>query len=397
MKKLAIHGGESVRSTYLMYGKQRIDERDVEAVSEVLTSAFLTTGPKVDEFERKIAEYVGVRFGVAVANGTAALHLATFAAGIEPGDEVLVPTMTFAASSNCVLYCKGIPVFVDIDPQTYNIDIGDIERKITNKTKAIIPVDYTGQSVKIDEIMEIAKKHNLIVIEDGAHSLGGEYKGKKIGSKADMTMFSFHPVKPITTAEGGIIVTDNEEYYTKMKLFRSHGITREESLLLKNEGPWYYEQQLLGYNYRLTDVQGALGISQMDKLDSFIKRRREIVGFYNEQFAGMEEIKTPYEVEESNSGWHLYVIRLNLKTLTTGRREIFDALQKENIGVNVHYIPVHYHPYYQKLGYEKGITPEAEKLYEEMITLPLHPNMSDEDAQDVVEAVKKVISYYRKG
>lgn len=396
MGKLAIHGGLPTREKFLAYGRQSIDESDVQAVSEVLMSDYLTTGPKVDEFEHAITDYVGANYAVAVSNGTAALHMAAFAAQIKEGDEVLVPSMTFAASANCVLYCGGIPVFVDIDPDTYTIDLKDLESKITDKTKAIIPVDYTGQSVRIDEIMGLARKHNLIVIEDGAHSLGSEYKGEKVGNRAHMTMFSFHPVKPVTTAEGGAIVTNDENLYNKMMMFRSHGITRDERFLLRSEGPWYYEQQLLGYNYRLTDVQGALGISQMKKLDRFVNRRREIVHLYNEQLKELEEINTPYEMPESNSGWHLYVIRLNLNKLQVGRKEIFEALLAENIGVNVHYIPIHYHPYYEQLGYKKGITPEAEKLYNEMITLPLHPNMSDSDARDVVKALRKVITYYRK-
>ena len=394
--KLAVLGGKPVRSTFLAYGRQKIDKDDIQAVVEVLEGPYLTTGPKIAEFENRIAEYVGAKYAIAVANGTVALHMAAYAAGISRGDEVLVPSMTFAASANCVLYCGGTPVFVDVDPQTYTIDLADLEAKITDKTKAIIPVDYTGQSVRIDEIMEIAKKHNLVVIEDGAHSLGSEYKGEKVGTRAHMTMFSFHPVKPITTAEGGVIVTNCEEYYITMKKFRSHGITREEEQLLKSDGPWYYEQQLLGFNYRLTDVQGALGISQMNKLDSYIGRRREIVRCYNEQLAEVEEVRTPYEMPESNSGWHIYVIRLNLSLLKAGRKEIFEAFLAENIGVNVHYIPVHYHPYYQEAGYQKGITPEAEQMYEEIITLPLHPGMNDGDVADVVQAVKKIMQYYRK-
>lgn len=396
MKTLAINGGEPVRDTYLSYGKQCIDEKDIEMVVNILKGDYLTTGPTVLEFEKKVAGYVGAKYGVAVANGTAALHMACFAAGIGEGDEVLVPAITFAASSNCVLYCGGTPVFVDIDPETYNIDISKIEEKITSKTKAIIPVDFTGQAVDMDKILEIAKKHNLIVIEDGAHSLGSEYKGSKVGVKADMTMFSFHPVKPITTAEGGIIVTNDENLYNKMLLFRSHGITRDSKSMNENHGPWYYEQVDLGYNYRITDMQCALGISQMDKIDNFVNRRREIVDNYNEAFKDMEEIVTPFEAEFSNSGWHIYVIALNLDKLTVGRKEVFEALVKENIGVNVHYLPVYLHPYYKELGYEKGLCPVAEDLYNRMITIPLFPGMKEKDIKDVITAVKKVITFYRK-
>ncbi|KLE14642.1 UDP-4-amino-4,6-dideoxy-N-acetyl-beta-L-altrosamine transaminase [Clostridium sp. C8] len=396
MSKLAIDGGTPVREKYLAYGRQSIDDKDIEAVVELLKGDFLTTGPTVSEFENKVAEFVGARYGVAVSNGTAALHMACHAAGIGPGDEVLVPAITFAASSNCVLYCGGTPVFVDIDPKTYNIDVNKIEEKITENTKAIIPVDFSGQAVDMDKILEIAHKHNLIVIEDSAHALGSEYKNRKVGTKAHMTEFSFHPVKPVTTAEGGIIVTDDEKLYEKMMLFRSHGITRNKELMDEDHGPWYYEQVDLGYNYRLTDLQCALGISQMDKLDSFIARRREIVSKYNEAFSELEEINTPFEEEFSNSGWHIYVITLNLDKLAVGRKEVFEALQKENIGVNVHYLPVYLHPYYKGLGYEKGLCPVAEDIYNRMITLPLFPAMTENDVQDVITAVKKVINAYRR-
>lgn len=396
MSKLAIDGGTPVREKYLAYGRQSIDDKDIEAVIELLKGDFLTTGPTVSEFENKVAEFVGAKYGVAVSNGTAALHMACNAAGIGPGDEVLVPAITFAASSNCVLYCGGTPVFVDIDPKTYNIDINKIEEKITEKTKAIIPVDFSGQAVDMDKILEVAEKYNLLVIEDSAHALGSEYKNRKVGTKAHMTEFSFHPVKPVTTAEGGIIVTDDEKLYEKMMLFRSHGITRNKELMDEDHGPWYYEQVDLGYNYRLTDLQCALGISQMDKLDSFIARRREIVSKYNEAFSELEEINTPFEEEFSNSGWHIYVITLNLDKLAVGRKEVFEALQKENIGVNVHYLPVYLHPYYKSLGYEKGLCPVAEDIYNRMITLPLFPAMTENDVQDVITAVKKVINAYRR-
>lgn len=396
MEKLAVYGGKPVRDNYLAYGRQTIDVQDIQSVINVLKGDYLTTGPYVREFEEKVAEYVGAKYGVAVANGTAALHMACFAAGIKERDEVIVSPITFAASANAVLYCGGTPVFVDIDPLTYNIDPEKIEEKITDKTKAIIPVDFSGQSVDMDRIKEIAEKHGLIIIEDAAHALGSEYKGKKIGSQADMVEFSFHPVKPITTAEGGIVTTNNEDLYKKMMLFRTHGITRDSETLEDNHGPWYYEQQVLGYNYRLTDVQSALGISQMVKIDEFINRRREIVSLYNDSFKGLSEITTPFEADFSNSGWHIYVIKVKPELLKATRKEIFEALQAENIGVNVHYLPVYLHPYYKGLGYEKGLCPNAEDLYENMITLPLFPSMTNEDANDVVNAVKKVINYYRK-
>lgn len=394
--ELAINGGKPVRDNYLNYGKQTIDHDDIKSVVNVLKGDYLTTGPKVREFEKSVAEYVGSKYAVALSNGTAALHAACYAAGIKEGEEVLVSPMTFAASANCVLYCGGKPVFVDIDSETYNMDVSKIEEKITEKTKAIIPVDFTGQSVDIDEIMKIADKYKLTIIEDGAHALGSEYKKRKVGNTAHMTEFSFHPVKPITTGEGGIIVTNSKEFYEKLLLFRTHGITRDEKYLNNNEGPWYYEQIDLGYNYRITDIQCALGVSQIKKIDTFIARRRQIVRHYNEVFLNMDEIQIPYEAEYSNSGWHIYVIKLNLEKLTCSRKEIFEALKAENIGVNIHYIPVYYHPYYQKLGYGKGICPETEKLYKGIITLPLFPKMIDKDVEDVVKAVKKVVSYYKK-
>ena len=396
MNKLAINGGTPVRDTYLAYGKQKIDEDDINSVVKVLKGDYLTTGPIVSEFENSVAKYVGTKYAVAVSNGTAALHMACYAAGISEGDEVLVPAITFAASSNCVLYCGGKPVFIDIDPKSYNIDINKIKEKITSKTKAIIPVDFAGQSVDMDSILKIAEEYNLIVIEDAAHALGSEYKNEKVGSKAHMTEFSFHPVKPITTGEGGVVVTNSKELYEKMILFRSHGITRNSELMTENQGPWYYEQIDLGYNYRLTDIQSALGLSQIKKLDDFILKRREIVNKYNEAFKELEEIVTPFENEYSKSGHHIYVLLLNLDKLKCGRKEIFEALQAENIGVNVHYLPVYLHPYYKKLGYKKGECPVAEDIYNRMITIPLFPSMTNKDVKDVIKAVKKVLNYYRK-
>ncbi len=394
--KLAINGGKPVREKYLPYGQQWIDEDDIRRVSDVLRGDYLTTGPSVSDFEHKIAEYVGAKYAVAVSNGTTALHCACFAAGIGPGDEVITTPMTFAASANCVLYQGGTPVFADIKPDTYNIDPEDIECKITNRTKAIIPVAFTGQPAELDEIRRLADKYNLVIIEDAAHALGATYKGRNIGTVSDMTEFSLHPVKHITTGEGGIVTTNSKEYYERLSLFRTHGITRNPSLMTKNEGAWYYEQLELGNNYRITDIQCVLGSSQLKRLDSFIARRKEIVKMYDAAFERLDGVITPQQRPECNSSWHLYVIQLELEELKVGRKEIFDALKAENIGVNVHYIPVHYHPYYQKLGYKKGICPNAEKLYERIITLPLFPKMNDKDVQDVIEAVNKVINYYKK-
>lgn len=370
------------------YGRQTIEEDDIQAVVDVLRSDYLTTGPKIAEFEKMVADYVGAKYAVAISNGTSALHAACFAAGIQPGDEVITTPLTFAASSNCVLYCGGTPVFADVDPKTYNIDPEDICRKITDKTKAIIAVHLAGQPCDMDEIHKIAKEHDLLVIEDGAHALGSVYKGKKVGTLSDMTTFSFHPVKPITTGEGGMIVTDNEELYQKMMLFRSHGITRDENLMTRNDGPWFYQQLDLGYNYRITDIQCALGCSQMKKLDRFLARRKEIVARYNEAFADCENIITPYQLPETESGWHLYIVQVK----NCDRKKVFESLREQGIAVNVHYIPVYLHPYYQEHGYKDVHCKNAEEVYSHIISLPLYPTLTVEEQEYVIETLKHVIN-----
>ncbi|MFZ5988723.1 MAG: UDP-4-amino-4,6-dideoxy-N-acetyl-beta-L-altrosamine transaminase [Bacillota bacterium] len=380
---------------FIPYGRQWIDEEDINAVVETLRGDYLTTGPKIKEFEEKLAQYVGAKYAVAISNGTAALHAACFAAGVKEGDEVITSPITFAASANCVLYMGAKPVFSDIDPKTYNIDPKDIKRKITKNTKAIIPVHFTGQPCDMDEIFNIAREYDLTVIEDGAHALGAEYKGKKVGSMGDMTTFSFHPVKHITTGEGGAITTDSEELYKKLLLFRTHGITRNSQEMINNEGPWYYEQQYLGYNYRITDFQSALGVSQLNKSDRFLNIRRQYIRQYNIAFEGLREIVIPYQLEGTDSSWHLYIIKLRLERLKCGRREIFEELLKRKIGVNVHYIPVYYHPFYKQLGYQKGLCPNAEELYERIITLPLFPGMEEEEIEYVISNVKEVIAQNR--
>ncbi|WP_337033155.1 UDP-4-amino-4,6-dideoxy-N-acetyl-beta-L-altrosamine transaminase [Paenibacillus illinoisensis] len=378
------------RSSLLPYGQQWLDEADIESVIQVLRSDFLTQGPVIQAFEQKVANYVGAKYGVAFTNGTAALHGACFAAGIGPGDEVLTTPLTFLASSNCVLYQGGKPVFCDINMETYNIDANLIEAKITSATKAIIAVDFSGQPVEIDRILQIARENKLILIEDAAHSLGADYDGLKVGAWADMTMFSFHPVKHVTTGEGGIIVTDNEEFYKKLIQFRSHGMTRNPDEMTKNDGPWYYEMHALGYNYRMTDIQAALGVSQMDKLDNFIQRRREIVEIYNRDLADIPGLVLPYQHPKANSSWHLYVVRFLPEYFSYSRREIFETLRNWNIGVHVHYIPVYLQPFYKELGYSEGLCPNAERYYETAITLPLFPKMTDDDVLYVVKAIKSL-------
>lgn len=393
---LAKNGGIPIRNQYLAYGKQSIDEQDIAAVIEVLRSPMLTQGPMIERFEQKIADYVGVKYAVAFCNGTAALHGAYYAAGVTEGDEVITTPITFVATTNAVLYLGGKPVFADINGRTYNLDVSAVEKKITSKTKVITSVDFSGQPADYDAFRKIADKNNLVYISDGAHSFGARYKGVPVGSQADLTMFSFHPVKPITTGEGGVIVTNSEDYYKKLKLFRSHGIINDPHLLERNEGPWYYEMVELGLNYRMTDIQAALGISQFDKLEAFILQRRRLANLFNTAFSNMEGIITPYQQVETESGWHLYILRFDLSKFNATRREMFEALRAENIGVHVHYIPVYFQPYYKNLGYDLGICPIAEKWYEEVITLPLFPKMSKEDTDNVVEAIKKIYREFKK-
>lgn len=398
MEKLAIQGGLPVRQTKLYYGHQWIDENDIAAVEEVLRSDYLTCGPKVCELESKLAKYTGAKYAVAVNSGTSALHCACIAAGIGPGDEVITTPITFAASSNAVLYCGGRPVFADINPDTYNIDPASVEKLITPNTKAVIAVDFTGQAVEIDQIREICNKHNLIFIEDAAHAIGTEYKGKKVGSLADMTCFSFHPVKTVTAGEGGAILTNDDEFYKKLVLAHAHGITHDESLMQEapHEGPWYYEMVSLGYNYRMTDFQAALLMSQLDKIDFFKARRREIVDFYNKELSSLPEIIIQKEIAESDTCRHLYIIQLKLDALNCTRRDFFDAMVAENVQPQVHYVPVYWFPYYKEFGFQKGLCPKAESLYEGMMSIPLYPLMTDQDMQDVVNAIKKIVDAYRK-
>ena len=398
MEKLAINGGEPVRKNKIFYGKQWVSEEDIEAVAEVLRGDYVTCGPYVTALERKLEEYTGAKHAVAVSNGTAALHCACIAAGIGPGDEVITTPITFAASANCALYCGAMPVFADINPDTYNIDPKSIREKITDRTRAIVAVDFTGQAVELDEIRAICDEYRLILIEDAAHSIGTEYKGRKVGSIADMTTFSFHPVKTITAGEGGAILTNDDELYSKLVLAHTHGITHDEELMedAPHEGPWYYEQISLGYNYRLTDFQSALLMSQMKRLDEFKSRRQAIVKSYNEAFAEVEGIFVQKEIPESDTCRHLYIIQLELDKLTCTRKAFFDAMSAENVQCQVHYVPVYWFPHYRKLGYEKGLCPNAEKMYQGIMSIPLYPRMTDEDVADVIHAVKKVTENYRR-
>lgn len=398
MEELAIRGGKPVREKKIFYGKQFVDDADIAAVVETLKSDFLTCGPKVSELERKLCEYTGAKYAVAVSNGTAALHCACLAAGVGPGDEVITTPLTFAASANCALYCGAKPVFADVDPNTYNIDPKSIRERITARTKAIVAVDFTGQAVQIDEIRAICDEYNLVFIEDAAHSIATTYKGKQVGSMADMTCFSFHPVKTVTAGEGGAILTNDEELYRKLVLFHTHGITHDEAQMegAPHEGPWYYEQIDLGYNYRITDFQSALLISQLGKLDGFAKRRKEIVARYNEAFTDIPELILQQEIPESDTCRHLYILGLNLSKLGCTRCEFFDAMSAENVQCQIHYVPVYWFPYYAHMGYEKGLCPNAEAIYERSMSIPLFPAMSDQDVEDVICAVKKLVTAFRK-
>lgn len=396
MEQLAVMGGSPVRSTPISYGRHYIDDDDIAAVAATLRET-LTCGPKIDELEQKLCEITGAKYAVAVSNGTAALHIAAMAAGIGQGDEVIVSPITFAASANCVLYCGGTPVFADINPKTYNIDPASIRAHITEKTKAVVAVDFTGQAVELDEIRAICKEHNLILIEDAAHSIGTRYNGQPVGSIADMTTFSFHPVKTVTAGEGGAVMTNDKALYRKLRLYRSHGITRDrEEMVHPTDAGWYNEQVTLGYNYRMTDIQAALLLSQLNKLDAFSRRRKEIVAMYNEAFAEIPQIKVQEEILKSDTTRHLYILRLDLSKLNCDRRQFFDALKAENIYSQVHYLPVYWHSHYEKLGYKHGLCPEAESYYMESMSLPLYYSMTNQDVADVVCAVKKLIAYYAK-
>lgn len=395
MEQLAIFGGTPVREKPIYYGRQYIDDEDIAAVVETLKSDLITCGPRVEALEKQLCETTAAKYAVVVSNGTAALHLAALAAGFQEGDEVIVSSITFAASSNCVLYCGAKPVFADIHPDTYNIDPASVRKLITPRTKGIVAVDFTGQAVELDELREICKEHNLILIEDAAHAIGTKYKGQPVGSIADMTCFSFHPVKTVTGGEGGAITTNDEALYHKLLRLRTHGITRNQSEMVHpTDALWYNEQVELGYNYRMTDFQAALLGSQLRKLPKFAARRKDIVGKYNKAFADMPEIVVQREIPESDTTRHLYIIRLNLEKLSCDRRQFFDALYAEHTCPQVHYLPVYYHSYYEKLGYRKGICPNAEKYYEEVMSIPLYYSLTDEDVEDVIHAVKKVAAYY---
>ena len=398
MEKLAINGGTPVRQKKLFYGHQCIDDDDIKAVVEVLKGDYLTCGPKIAEIEARLCNITKAKHAVVVSNGTAALHVACMAAGVGPGDEVITTPITFAASSNCAVYCGATPVFADINPETYNIDPESIRAHVTPKTKAVIAVDFTGQAVEIEKIRAICDEHNLVFIEDAAHSIGTTYNGEPVGSLADMTCFSFHPVKTVTSGEGGAVTTNNKVYYEKLVLAHAHGITHEaEQMEEKNiEGPWYYEMIAEGYNYRMTDFQAALLMSQLNKLERFSNRRKEIVAKYDEAFTKLPQIFVQKTISQSDTTRHLYIIQLKLNQLNCTRRQFFDAMAAENVQCQVHYVPVYWFPFYQHKGYKKGLCPKAEEMYKGIMSIPLYPALTDADVDHVIHAVKKIVEYYKK-
>lgn len=395
VEALALNGGTPVRKTLLPYGRQSVDEADIRSVVEVLKSDWLTTGPKVAEFEDAFADFVGARYAVSLSSGTAALHAAAFAAGLTEGDEAIVTPMTFCATANCVLYQGATPVFADVTEDTLNLDPGQVSAKISSRTKAIFTVDYAGQPSALDELKEITKANGTLLIEDACHALGAEYKGKRVGTFADMTVFSFHPVKHITTGEGGIVTTDDARLAETLRQFRNHGIS-SEARQRQESGQWFYEMVFLGFNYRLPDFACALGLSQLGRLEANLARRHEIAARYSRELHDLP-LTLPVVCDGMRPAWHLYPIRLRLESLSAGRGEIFRALCAENIGVNVHYIPVHQHPYYRtKFPSNEGMFPIAEIAYQQLISLPMFHSMTDDDVADVVHAVHKVLSYYRE-
>lgn len=392
---LALEGGAPVRSRLLSYGRQTISSADIDAVVAALKSDWLTTGPRVAEFENAVAGISGSRHAVAVNSGTAALHAAIDAIGIQPGDEVIVPPLTFAATANAVLYRGGTPVFADVSAGSLLLDPAQAARKISPRTRAIIAVDYAGQPCDFRALRALTEKKKIILVADACHSIGARRDGVPVGKLADITAYSFHPVKHITTGEGGMAVTDNEAFAQRMRQFRNHGISTDLHEREKR-GTWFYEMRELGFNYRLSDIQCALGLSQLSSLSGSLARRRNIARRYDEAF-----LKLPFQPLEVESGvehaYHLYVVRLDAQRLSADRGTVFQALRAEGIGVSVHYPPVHLHPYYQRTqGTHEGMCPIAETAYDGLLSLPIFPGMTDRDVDDVIAAVGKVTNAFRK-
>jgi UDP-4-amino-4,6-dideoxy-N-acetyl-beta-L-altrosamine transaminase len=394
-ERLAIEGGRPVRATPLPYGRHALDEDDVQAVAAALRSGWLTTGPQVPDFERAVAELVGARHAVAVSSGTAALHSAAFAAGVGLGDEVVVPALTFAASANAALYLGGKPVFADVCADTLNVDPADVAAKLTAQTRAVMTVDFAGQPSELDELASLARSCGVALIEDAAHALGAEFRGRRVGALADLTTFSFHPVKHVTTGEGGLIATEDDELARRLRRFRNHGL-ETEFREREARGDVYSPMVDLGFNYRITDVQCALGLSQLGRLDALLKRRSEIASRYRAELDGLPGLELPRLAPHVRHAWHIFPVLLDLDRLRADRRTVLAALRAENIGATVHYVPVYWHPYYQALGYARGLCPRAEHAFERLLTLPLFPAMTEGDVDDVIAAARKVLGHYRR-
>lgn len=396
LETLAIHGGTPVRETVLPYGRQSLDDGDIQAVVEVLKSDWLTTGPKVSEFEERFAAWVGAKYAISFSSGTAALHASAFAAGLQSGDEAITTPMTFCATANCVLYQGATPVFADVSADTLNLDPREVSKNISPRTKALIAVDYAGHPADLAALRDLAAQHGLVLIEDASHALGAEHLGKRVGGIADMTVFSFHPVKHLTTGEGGMVTSNDSKLAETLRRFRNHGIS-SEARQRQESGQWFYEMVLLGFNYRLTDIACALGISQLEKLEANLARRRAIAARYTRAFRELPAVMVPTVRDGVIPAWHLYPIRLKLEALSAWRGEIFRALRAENLGVNVHYIPVPQHPYYrERFGCKGGEYPVAEDAYERLISLPMFHAMTDRDVEDVIAAVSKVCEAYAR-
>lgn len=395
------------------YSTQSISDHDIAEVVKALRSGWLTQGPKIEEFEHKLARYTGARYAVVVANGTAALHLACLALGVQAGDEVITSPITFLASANCVLYAGGKPVFADIEPERLTLDPQKAIKLVNRKTRGLIPIDFAGQPADLPNLYRLARQKGLFVLEDGCHAIGGTYsvRGKqyKIGGchHADACVFSFHPVKGLTTGEGGAVTTNRRDIYEKLIQLRTHGVTKEPSVLKnkkmafdqgrsKKPGGWYYEMQMLGFNYRLTDFQCALGISQLARLDTFVEKRRAIAAFYDDAFKGFPLLETPHRIAGSQSAYHLYPIQLCLDQLKVSRHTVFEELRKQGLGVQVHYIPVHLQPFYQKRGWRAGQFPMAEAYYERTLSIPVYPGLTKIQARRVVQTVKRVLTQYQR-
>jgi len=390
----AISGGKKVRDTLLPFAPPLIEKEEIDEVVDTLKSGWITTGPKTKRFEELFSQYIGSEHSIALSSCTAGLYLSLLATGIGDGDEVITSPYTFASTANVIIHTGARPVFVDINPSTFNIEPSKIEEKITNRTRAIIPVHIGGRPCDMDEIMEIAKRHNLYVIEDAAHAVGTTYKNRKIGSIGDLTSFSFHAVKNMTTAEGGMVTTENEEWARFIRINSLHGMNKDA---WQRKGSWFYEIVSPGYKYNMTDIQASIGIHQLEKLERFIKLRRKYASIYTEGLKDAEEIETPPLCEYGRITYHLYIIKLVLERLKITRDEFIDSMRAENISTNVHYIPIHLHPYYRKrFGYKRGDYPLAEETYDRAVSLPIYPKLKENDVEDVIGAIRKIIKYYRR-